>query len=185
MPPDAALTPPIHPAPPTDAQDRVRTWYEAHGQAIYSYVRFHLPSADLAEDITADTFLKVFQAADRYDPARGEVRTWILRIARNTLRDHFRRAKVRQHVPLGSMRDLRLDAPSPEERLLWEEQVARLLLAVNNLSDTDRELISLRYGSDLDYPAIAELLGAREGTVRTRVWRALARLRIALEHGAE
>jgi len=184
MPPESPRSPPTQPTTPPEsgAQARVRAWYEEHGQAVYSYVRFHLPSADVAEDITADTFLKVFQAADRYDASRAEPRTWILRIARNTLHDHFRRVRVRQHVSLGSMRDLRVDAPSPEERLLWEEQVARLLVAVGELSPPDRELIGLRYGSGLDYPALAQLLGAREGTIRTRLWRALARLRIELEH---
>lgn len=158
-----------------------RDWYEAYGKAVYSYLRFHLPSADIAEDVTADTFLKVFRSADRYDERRGQPRTWIFRIAQNTLRDHQRRTRVRRHVSLTSMRDLAVDAPSPEERILWEEQVARLLAAVTGLSEPDREIISLRYGSGLDTSAIAEVLGIRESAARTRIWRALARLRTELE----
>jgi RNA polymerase sigma-70 factor (ECF subfamily) len=170
------------PAPPdSEAWERCRGWYEAHGQAVYAYVRFHLPSADAAEDVTADTFFKAFMAADRYDQRRGDPRTWILRIAQNTLRDHFRRSRVRRYVPIGSMRDLKSESPSPEERLLWEEQVASLLAAVGELGAADRELISLRYGCGLEYSAIAEVLGVREATIRTRLWRALARLRTQLE----
>lgn len=164
---------------PHCAQD----WYETYGRAVYSYVRFHLPSADAAEDVTSDTFLKVFRAADRYDPTRGRPETWIFRIAQNTLRDHLRRSRVRRHVPIGSMRDLAAEAPSPEERLLWEEQVARLLGAVAELSPADREVISLRYGSGLDTAAVAAVLGLRESAVRTRLWRALARLRRLMDEG--
>jgi RNA polymerase sigma-70 factor (ECF subfamily) len=156
-------------------------WYETYGRAVYSYVRFHLPSADAAEDVTSDTFLKVFRAADQFDAARGQPRTWIFRIAQNTLRDHLRRSRVRRHVPIGSMRDLATDAPSPEERLLWEEQVARLLGAVAGLREADREIISLRYGSGMDTAAVADVLGLRESAVRTRLWRALSRLRRSME----
>lgn len=163
------------------AEERCRTWYTSYGQAVYSYVRFHLTSADAADDVTAETFLKAFQAADRYDPALGEARTWLFRIAQNTLRDHLRRTRVRRHLPLGLMRDLVCQAPSPEERLLWEEQVARLLDAVADLPERDREIVSLRYGSDLDTSAVAEVLGIREAAVRTRLWRALGRLRDAME----
>lgn len=168
------------PAAP-DLAERHRQWYEAHGPAIYRYLRFHLPSADAAEDVTADTFLKAFRAAERYDSAKGEPATWLFRIAKNTLRDYLRRARVRRHLPLGQMRDLASDAPSPEERLLWEEQVALMLAAVAELSEADREVISLRYGSGLDSPAMAEVLGIRENAVRTRLWRALTRLRTLLE----
>jgi RNA polymerase sigma-70 factor (ECF subfamily) len=165
----------------TAPAERARDWYETYGKAVYSYLRFHLPSADIAEDVTADTFLKVFRSADRFDETRGQPRTWIFRIAQNTLRDHQRRSKVRRHVSLTSMRDLAAEGPSPEERLLWEEQVARLLVAVTGLSEADREIISLRYGSGLDSAAVAEVLGIRESAGRTRLWRALARLRVELE----
>lgn len=173
------------PLPPLRAERLCQTWYEAYGKAVYSYVRFHLPSADAAEDVTADTFLKAFRSADRYDESKGQPRTWIFRIAQNTLRDHQRRARLRQHLPIGSMRDLATDAPSPEERILWEEQVARLLIAVGDLTEKDRELISLRYGSGLDTAEVAEVLGVREAAVRTRLWRALSRLRDVMREQGE
>jgi RNA polymerase sigma-70 factor (ECF subfamily) len=173
-------TQPVMPLPAT-AEERCRLWYDAYGKAVYSYVRFHVSSADVAEDITADTFLKVFRAADRYDPGRGEARIWVFGIARNTLRDHLRRERVRRHTSLGAMRDLAYEAPSPEERLLWEEQVGRLLLAVTELNANDREIVGLRYGSELDNAAIAAVLGIGESGVRTRLWRALSRLRTIMD----
>ncbi len=163
------------------AELRCQGWYELYGKAVYSYVRFHLPSADIAEDVTADTFLKAFRAADRFDETKGHPRTWIFRIAQNTLRDHLRRSRLRRHVPLTNMRDLAVEAPSPEERLLWEEQVSRLLASVAELSPKDREIISLRYGSGLETAEVAEVLGVREAVVRTRLWRALHRLRAIME----
>jgi RNA polymerase sigma-70 factor (ECF subfamily) len=176
--PDATLSstsPPV-----ADAEALCREWYEAHGTSVYNYFRFHLPLIDVAEDLTAETFLKVVRAADRFDPARGTAKTWILTVARNVLTDWRRRARLRQYVPLGTMHDLVHEAPSPEERLLREEEIGRLLDAVATLADADRELIGLRYGSGLDTTEVAQILGISEGGVRTRLWRALNRLRGAL-----
>jgi RNA polymerase sigma-70 factor (ECF subfamily) len=176
-PPQLPVESPVTQSPESLCQ----AWYEAYGRAVYSYVRFHLPSADAAEDVTADTFLKAFRAAHRFDESRGQPRTWIFRIAQNTLRDWQRRARLRRHLPLGSMRDLAAETPSPEERLLWEEEVARLLASVGELGPRDRELISLRYGSGMGTAEIADVLGIREAAVRTRLWRALSRLRTIIE----
>jgi RNA polymerase sigma factor (sigma-70 family) len=154
------------------AETLCREWYQAHGRSVYNYFRFHVPLPDVAEDLTAETFLKVVRAAHRFDPRRGTPKAWILTVARNVLG-----ARLRQYVALGTMRDLVYDAPSPEERLLREEQVGRLLDAVATLDEADRELIGLRYGSGLDTAGVAQLLGISEGSVRTRLWRALRRLR--------
>lgn len=164
--------------PPADSL--CRAWYEDHGRAVYSYLRFHLPSADEAEDLTADVFLRAVRAEDRFDPARSSARTWLFRIARNALFDHLRRERRRRLVPLSTMRDLCSDAPSPEERVLWEEEVGRLVSAVAGLGARDREVIGLRYGSGLDTREVAEILGIAEPAARTRLWRALGRLREVL-----
>jgi RNA polymerase sigma-70 factor (ECF subfamily) len=171
----------LSPAAADAAERRCREWYEAHGSAVYNYFRFHVPSADLAEDLTAETFLKVVRSSDRFDRERASPRTWILTVARNVLVDHQRRAKLRHYIPLAGYRDLVCEAPSPEERLLREEEVGRLLAAIQTLSDGDRELVGLRYGSELEIAEIAAVLGIREGSARTRLWRALSRLRQALE----
>jgi RNA polymerase sigma-70 factor (ECF subfamily) len=157
-----------------------REWYTAYGTALYSYLRFRLPSAAQAEDLTADVFLRAVRAVATFDPGRGSARAWLFRIARNALRDHLRHERRHPHVSLGVLDDLRSEAPSPEERLLWKEEVARLLAATSSLTAGDQELIGLRYGSGLDTAEVAEILGLREAAVRTRLWRALGRLRRVL-----
>ncbi|HXE58338.1 MAG TPA: RNA polymerase sigma factor [Gemmatimonadales bacterium] len=154
-------------------------WYEAHGPAVYRFLRFQVATPDLAEELTAETFFRACRAAARYRPERAGARSWLVAIARNVLRDHRRRARLRDHLPLptGGLRDLVSDAPSPEERLLREEEVSRLLAAVAALPAGERELIGLRYGSGLEPQEIAAVLGLRVGTVRSRLWRTLGRLR--------
>ena len=160
--------------------EAVCRWYEAYGGQLYSYLRFHLSSPDLAEDLTAEVFLRALQSFPRFDPAIGGPRAWLFRIAHNALRDHQRQARRRQVVPLAGMRDLEYQAPSPEERLLWEEEVARLLAAVAELSSSDREVIGLCYGSELSIAEAGEILGVSAAATRTRLWRALGHLRKVL-----
>jgi RNA polymerase sigma-70 factor (ECF subfamily) len=166
---------------PGRSTELCRAWYETYGPPIYRYLRFHLPSADLAEEVTSETFYRAVRAAERFDPGKGDARLWLFRIARNALRDHQRRDRLRRHLSIGRMRDLEADAPSPEERLLWEERVAELLEAIAELPDRDRELIGLRYGSEMEPAEIGALLGLADSVVRTRLWRALKRLRTALD----
>jgi RNA polymerase sigma-70 factor (ECF subfamily) len=173
-PPDPALSG----TPDHVAQDSpCRAWYQEHGRAIYSYLRFQVSSADEADDLTAEVFLRAVRSAGRFDPARGSARAWLFRIAQNLARDHARQARRHRQVSLSGMRDLRSDAPSAEERLLWQEQVERLLASLAELGKADRDLVSLRYGSGLTTAEVAEVLGVREPAVRTRLWRALRRLR--------
>lgn len=155
-------------------------WYAEFGTRIYRYLRYHVASADEADELTAETFLRAVRAAASFDPARGNAKAWLFRIAQNVLRDARRRERRRGSVSIEAFRDLVSDAPSPEERLLHEEEVRRLLAAMDELSERDREVVSLRYASELEYPEIAGILGIREAAVRTRLWRALGRLREAL-----
>lgn len=163
------------------ADPRWREWYEGHSSDVYSYIRFHIDSPETAEDLAAETFLRAFRAADRFDPERATAHTWILAIARNVVRDHLRRVRRHRQIPLGRVDDLVSDAPSPEDRLLREEEVRRMLRAMRGLRRRDRDMLSLRYGAGLASAEIGAVLGLSATAVRTRLWRALERLRAALE----
>jgi len=178
--PSIPETPGTSSSAPDQGEALCREWYQAHGIAVYNYFRFHVPQVDVAEDLTAETFLKVVRAAGRFDPLKGTPKAWILTVARNVLADWRRRARLRQYVTLGTLHDLVYEVPSPEERLLREEEVGRVLDAVAGLAAADRELVGLRYGSGLDTAEVAQILGISEGSVRTRLWRVLGRLRGAM-----
>ncbi len=105
------------------------------------------------------------------------MQTWLLTIARNVLLDDRRSARVRRQVGVDELRDLALEEPSPEERMLRREEVGAAMTAMSALSPDDRELLSLRFGGELEIAELAALLRVPLGTVRTRVWRALERLR--------
>jgi RNA polymerase sigma-70 factor (ECF subfamily) len=158
-------------------------WYEAHRGVIYRYVRFRVATREAAEDVTSDVFLKALRFLGRYDPNRAPARAWLLHIARNAVADHLRLLKRRRslHVSLDRVPDLVIDTPSPEERILREERMQKLLNCNRTLRAADQEVLSLRYGAGLSNQEIAEILGITDNAAAVRLHRALARLKAALE----
>ena len=138
-----------------------------------------------APDVTQDAFLKAYTALDRF---RGEApfRPWILRIvaneAKNRRRSTRRRARQAQEltVQLAADRPSGDAAPSPEAVVLERRANERLLAALLDLSERDRLVVTYRYLSELSEEETAAALGVRRGTVKSRLSRALARLRDSL-----
>jgi RNA polymerase sigma factor (sigma-70 family) len=135
-----------------------------------------------AEEAAQDAFVKAHGALGRF--RRGSpLRPWLLRIVANEARNRRRSAGRREHLALRAAAEVRPgDAvPSPEAALLAGEERTRLLAAVEALPEEQRDAIACRYLLGLDERETAAALGVRRGTVKSRLSRALARLRESLE----
>jgi RNA polymerase sigma factor (sigma-70 family) len=146
--------------------------YAAEAAGLFSFLAYRTGDRVLAEDLLADTFERALRA--RYDRRRASEKTWLYAIALNRLRDHVRRAaaegRAYERVDVA-------EAPDPFANLEHRDELMR---ALAGLSAEEREAISLRYGSDLTVPEMAEVLGESLTTVEGRVYRALRKLREAL-----
>jgi len=141
-------------------------------------------SAADAEEAAQDGFLKAQRALARF--RRGAaLKPWLLRIVANEARNRRRSAGRRERLVLLAAEARPGDAvPSPEAALLAREEQKRLLAAVERLPDDHRDAIACRYLLDLSEEETAAALGVRRGTVKSRLARALARLRESLEDEA-
>jgi RNA polymerase sigma factor (sigma-70 family) len=135
------------------------------------------PDGD-AEDATQEAFVKAYSALPRFRPD-APFRPWLLRIVANEARNRRRSATRRTGLALRAVEDRRPDdaAPSPESAVLAGERRSTLVTAVNALRDEDREVIAVRYFLDLSEAEAATTLGIPRGTVKSRLSRALGRLR--------
>ena len=139
-----------------------------------------------AQEATQEAFVKAFHALPRFRHD-GVLRPWLLRIVANEARNRRRAAGRRTGLMLRIAQDRRSGgaAPSPEAAVLAAERRARLLSAVSGLRDEDRQVIGYRYLLDLSEADAAAALNWPRGTVKSRLSRALARLRVAMaEDGA-
>jgi RNA polymerase sigma-70 factor (ECF subfamily) len=138
-------------------------------------------SAADAEEAVQDGFVKAYRALGRF--RRGSpLKPWLLRIVANEAKNRRRAAGRREALALrAAAEDRPGDAvPSPEAALLAGEQRERLLAAVERLSDEHRDAIACRYFLELSEDETAAALGIRRGTVKSRLARALERLRAEL-----
>jgi RNA polymerase sigma-70 factor (ECF subfamily) len=140
---------------------------------VYAYVAYRVRDRSEAEDLTSETFERALRYRNTYDPRRGEPIAWLLGIARRCVYDASLRPRFasRDEEPAVGGGDLAADVV---DRISLSE-------ALESLSASDRELIALRYGSDLSAREIGRLLEMRTNAVEVALSRARGRLRSALE----
>jgi len=158
-------------------EDEFERLFEEHAPGLLGFLTYRIGDRAQAEDILADTFERVLRARRRFDPRKASYKTWIYSIALNLVRD-----QVRRHDAEGRAL-ARVPDPEPASTGALEGIAARdeLSRALAQLSEEEREAISLRYGADLTVPEIARLQGEKLTTVEGRVYRGLGKLRDMLE----
>lgn len=138
---------------------------------ILKYMRYRTDEAT-AMDLTATTFLKVVRGIDSQN---GSFHAWIYRIARNVVTDHARKRKVRQEQPMDEQTvDSALAQADPATTVARQED---LRAAIAQLTDEQRELVTLKFIEGMSNNEIAEIMGLNHGAIRALQFRALSALR--------
>jgi RNA polymerase sigma factor (sigma-70 family) len=138
-----------------------------------------------AEDAVQEAFVKAYYALPRFR-RDAPFRPWILRIVTNEARNRVRASRRREGLTLrAAAADPGGAAPSPEVAALEREDAEALARAMDRLRESDRLVIAYRYLFELSEAEMAEALGLRPGTVKSRLSRALGRLRTELEASGE
>jgi len=141
-----------------------------------------LQDTDEAEDAAQETLITAVSKLDRYQ-AGTNFKAWLYTIAVNICRGYLRKRKVRTnlHNVLAGLFHMGDSNPSPEEQVLRGEAETHLWQAVNALDDKRRLPVVLRYLHGLSNQEIAQVMGIREGTVRSRLHYALRKLQTELK----
>jgi len=161
------------------------TLVEMHQAIAFRTAWLITRSAADAEEAAQDAFVKAYRALDRF--REGEpFRPWLLAIAANEARNRVADAGRRERLARRAAEERRPGGavPSPEAALLDRERRTDLLDAVDDLPERDRLVIACRYFLDLSEAETAAALACRRGTVKSRLSRALDRLRRELGESA-
>ncbi|MFV1999914.1 MAG: RNA polymerase sigma factor [Acidimicrobiia bacterium] len=151
-----------------------RRLFDEHHRAIQAYCARRLSPED-ANDATAEVFLVTWRKLDTIPPG-DEARLWLYGIAKNVVRNQQRsvRRSGRLH---GKLAGLRVDtAPDPATQIVQRADHARILDALENLPETDREVLRLRNWEELSAVEISSVTGLSVRAVETRLSRARKRL---------
>lgn len=177
--------------------EAMRRLVERYSARLHRYLTRLTGAPALAEDILQDTWLRVIDGLDHYDPVRPFA-VWLFRVAHNCAVDALRRQareslslsapEDEEHGPRDLLEHIPDGEPSALERLTEQERRARVETVFAALPAHYREVLTLRFQEELSLEEIAQVLGAPLSTVKTRVVRALALLRqrvetLGLNHG--
>ncbi len=150
--------------------DPLKELFERHHRHVYNFLFKMSGDQMLSEDLAQDVFYKVMKYRSSYN--NGNFVSWMFTIARNSLNTHFRRNKENH----GDIADL-------EERLVYEPsgekvEYSHLHQALEKLDNSDKELLILNRFQGIKYAELAGIVGSTEGAVKTKVSRALKKLKV-------
>jgi RNA polymerase sigma-70 factor (ECF subfamily) len=161
----------------------ISTLIDRHNRRVRDYLRMMVGDADVADDIAQETFIKAVRVIDegRYTDS-GRFLAWVMRIAHNKALDYFRAQKSNNSVSESSagynvLGTMRYADKSVEDSMISEQISADVRALVELLPDEQREVVKMRYYSDLSFKEIAEQTGVSINTALGRMRYALINLR--------
>jgi RNA polymerase sigma-70 factor (ECF subfamily) len=161
---------------------------QKYNRRIYNICYRFAGSADDAQDLTQEVFIRMYRTLSSYDTSRGAFMTWVTTLTRNLLVDHFRKTKqdrmtdsldtpTSENEDAMPLRERIPDAgPAPDSGVQSRETRETVHQALQKLSPELREAVILRDLQDMDYKEIATVLKVPEGTVKSRINRGRAEL---------
>lgn len=156
--------------------------YDLHAGLVYGLARRVTRDEHLAQDITQEVFTYLWELPDRVDLARGSVRSYLAVVAHRRAVDEVRRSERRCRTETASAVAEHADGPEPEvvdaAAVAWSK--SRLADVLAQLPEEQRAAVSLAYYDGQTYAQVAQTLGIPEGTAKSRLRLALARLRTLL-----
>jgi RNA polymerase sigma-70 factor (ECF subfamily) len=156
-------------------QEAFAQLYEENFDKIYRYLALRVGNEMEAEDMTQQVFLNALQSISSFKWKGVPFSAWLFRIAHNQAVDHLRRKKKRASVPLDESLASTDDSPhSATERKM---DIEELLVATKRLTEAQREVISLRFSSELSIAQVAKVMGKSQGAVKALQHSAIVALR--------
>lgn len=145
--------------------------FDRYQVRLYNFYYQKVKDVAVCEDLTQNVFLKVIKYKHSYKG--GKFVSWIFKIARNLFYDHYQEQKKTQ--PFENIDDV--SSELNEESIEKEEEISHLMKVLNNLSDTDKELIIMNRIEGIKYEQIAEIIGSNTIAVKTKIHRIVKKLR--------
>lgn len=161
-------------------QDALAELYRRHAGAVYSLARRVTGQKAVAEEVLQDVFLRLWNSPERYDPARGSLRTFLLAQSHSRSVDAVRSESSRRAREEREAREAAFGSYGIEHEV-WDLTVADTVReALLELPLPERQAVQLAYFGGHTYQRVAAILGEPEGTVKSRIRSALKRMRLSL-----
>jgi RNA polymerase sigma-70 factor (ECF subfamily) len=151
--------------------------YDRTFARVYNAIRYRVPDAATAEELTAEVYERAFRSLERYRPEQGVVDAWLFGIVHHVVGSSLRRRRLIAWVSFEALWNHSTREPLPEDISIQHSLEEQLLRQLPRLKDRERELLGLKYAGGLSNRQIAALAGLTEQNVGVILYRAVARLR--------
>jgi RNA polymerase sigma-70 factor (ECF subfamily) len=165
--------------------------YDLYYPKIFGYVLRRSANLEAAQDITSETFLKALKKLWQFQWRSISFSSWLYKIATNEVNQHYRKAEYRKSVSLEELQERGFELLSPrdpenelieaQEKLKQHQDFLEIQGKIVRLSAKYQEVIALRFFEKKQIKEIAEILGKKEGTIKSLLHRAVEKLREAEE----
>lgn len=183
------------PAPEQDVVDEqhVETWrlvtlaqggdgeafgqlYDRYVDIVFRFVYYRVNDRALAEDFTSETFLRALRRISTISYQGRDIGAWFMTIARNIVLDHMKSARHRLEITTSDAIESKDSAPSPETAVLQALNSERLMAAVQQLGDEQRDCVMLRFVQGFSVSETASVMGKNDGAIKALQHRAVRKL---------
>ncbi|GHO80559.1 RNA polymerase sigma24 factor [Ktedonobacter sp. SOSP1-85] len=164
---------------PARAQEQSIALYQRYAPAVFAYLMRQVGSREDAEDLLLEVFLALVEKGPALQEDEHLVRAYIWSVAHHKVADHFRHFTRHPSIPLANVEEMlyERDERQPEQVALRREEYAQLYTLMRELPEPQREILQLRFGHELSYSEIAQIVAKSEAAVRMILHRALKVLR--------
>ena len=153
--------------------------YQQHQPSVYTYIYYRVGEQMTAEDLTAEVFVRLVDKIHTFQPGRRPILAWLYTIAGNLVTDHYRRNSRVQWLPLDDK--VKANGHTPAQTAQHNQQHDRLVLALQQLTEEQSQVILLKFVERRSNAETAAILDKTEGAIKALQHRALATLRRVLE----
>ncbi|WP_344139095.1 sigma-70 family RNA polymerase sigma factor, partial [Luedemannella flava] len=203
-PPPVEASPPTYPDRPDPSDAAAEVWalveraqagdseafgliYDRYLDTVFRFIYFRVGNRQLAEDLTADTFLRALKRIGSFTWQGRDLGAWLVTIARNLVADHFKSGRYRLEVTTGDVLDAdredRGPEGSPEAAVVDHITNVALLTAVTHLNPEQQECIVLRFLHGFSVAETAQAMGKNDGAIKALQYRAVRALHRLLPDG--
>ncbi|MFH1426173.1 MAG: RNA polymerase sigma factor [Candidatus Kerfeldbacteria bacterium] len=158
--------------------------YNAYIDQIYGFVMKRIGHPETSEDLVSEIFRKVFTNLEAFDSSKASFRTWLYRIANNTIIDHYRVTRNPNKpavVDIDSIQDLASQTRTPEEIVLNSDEREFMQACINELPEKQQKVVQLKYIEGFSHEEIAEVMGMTPNNIGVISHRALKKMKVSIE----
>lgn len=154
--------------------------YDAHVRSVYDYIYYKTFHKETAEDLTSHAFIKAIDNIQSFQPEKAQFRTWLLRIAHNLVVDYYRTRKNDINIDDASQQENTGNKENLLETTHTHLEIERIKELIQELPQTEQDILRLRLWQDIPYKEISEIVGKSEANCKMIFSRGVKKIRASV-----